>query len=131
MGNDTMARSWFCVANNPQEHGYIGTPEEIAERIADDWVKDNPQRSCAIAYCISADGLHHLHKVLEDVKNMRFSAVKKVFPSMHMEPTKVQRSKPRIISTSVASLLKKVNRYYISLAVVRLKVHKVNGAIWR
>jgi len=88
VGNDTMARSWFCVANNPQEHGYIGTPEEIAERIADDWVKDNPQRSCAIAYCISADGLHHLHKVLEDVKNMRFSAVKKVFPSMHMEPTK-------------------------------------------
>lgn len=77
MGNDTMARSWFCVANNPQEHGYIGTPEEIAERIADDWVKDNPQRSCAIAYCISADGLHHLHKVLEDVKNMRSKVYKK------------------------------------------------------
>lgn len=88
MSNDTMARSWFCVLNNPQEHGYIGTPEEITERIADEWVKDNPQRSCAIAYCISANGNHHLHKVLEDVKNMRFSAVKKVFPSIHMEPTK-------------------------------------------
>lgn len=83
-----MSRSWFCVANNPQEHGYIGTPEEISEQIADKWVEDNPQRSCAVAYCISAAGLHHLHKVLEDTKNMRFSAVKKVFPSMHLEPTR-------------------------------------------
>ncbi|MFR1436468.1 MAG: hypothetical protein ACLSS9_14860 [Acutalibacteraceae bacterium] len=88
MEKDTTARSWFCVSNNPQEHGYDGTPAEIAERMADEWVKDNPQRSCAIAFCISANGLPHCHSVLEDTKTMRFSAVKKVYPSIHIQPTK-------------------------------------------
>ena len=41
-----------------------------------------------MSYCISADGLKHLHAVFEDVKPMRFSAIKKIFPSMHIEATK-------------------------------------------
>lgn len=88
MENSVNARSWFCVLNHPEDHGFTGSPEEIVEAIADEWTKDNPQRSCAVAYCISADGLNHCHAVFEDTKTMRFSAVKKVFPNMHIEPTK-------------------------------------------
>lgn len=85
---DTVSKSWFCVFNNPEEHGYDGTPEEICERFADTWMESHPAGACAVTYCISADELKHLHAVLEDSKAMRFSAVKKVFPSMHIESTK-------------------------------------------
>ncbi len=81
-------RSWFCVFNNPEEHGYTGEPQTICDNIVDDWVNGSPTRSCAVCYCVSADGLKHLHVVLEDTKKLRFSAVKNCFPSMHIEPTK-------------------------------------------
>ena len=86
--SDTVSKSWFCVFNNPEEHGYSGTPDEIAEAFADEWLNHRPTGSCAVAFCISADGLPHLHAVLEDNKAMRFSVVKKIYPSMHIEPTK-------------------------------------------
>ena len=85
---DGTARSFFCTLNNPAEHGFTGTPEEIAEQIKELWIKDNPQRTCAITYCISADGLPHCHAVFENVTPVRFSVIKKLFPSMHIEATK-------------------------------------------
>ena len=40
-------------------------------------------------YCISADGLPHVHMVIEDTKAMRFSAIKKTYAiGAHLEPTK-------------------------------------------
>lgn len=81
-------KSWFCVFDNPEEHGYEGTPQEIVDRILNEWCVDSPTRSCAGTYCVSATGLKHLHLVFEDVKTMRFSQIKKMFPSMHIEPTK-------------------------------------------
>lgn len=84
----SVTKSWFCVFNNPHDHGYSGTPETVCERICDEWMQDHPAGSCAAVYCVSAKGLKHVHAVLEDPKAMRFSAVKKVFPSMHIQPTK-------------------------------------------
>ena len=68
-----VTRSWFAVLNNPQDHGYEGTPQEICEQLRDEWVQDSTTRSGAWAYCISAAGLHHIHMVLEDTTAMRFS----------------------------------------------------------
>ncbi len=87
--SDLVSKSWFCVFNNPQDHGYTGTPEEICEKLKLEWVGDSQTRSGAWAYCISELGLHHIHMVLEDTKTMRFSAVKKSYcQGMHFEPTK-------------------------------------------
>lgn len=83
-----VSKSWFCVFNNPAEHGFTGSPGSIADAIADEWIKDAPTRTCAVTYCISEDGLHHCHAVLEDTKALRFSAVKNMFPAMHIESTK-------------------------------------------
>lgn len=83
-----VSKSWFCVMANPSSHGYDGTPTEITDKILQEWIENNPTRTGAVAYCISADGLEHLHLVLEDTKAMRFSTIKKAFPSMHIEPTK-------------------------------------------
>jgi hypothetical protein len=85
---DTVSKSWFCVFDNPQKYGYDGTPQEIVDELIETWVKDNPQRSCAVSYCISADGLPHVHAVFEDTTALRFSKIKKLYPSMHIEPTK-------------------------------------------
>lgn len=86
---DEVSKSWFAVFNNPKEHGYIGEPNEIVDKLIEEWIKDNPTRTCAMTYCVSPEGLEHVHMVLEDVKAMRFSVIKKTFAiGMHFEATK-------------------------------------------
>lgn len=87
MENTDSSKSWFCVLNNPQEI-YSGEPCDIAETVLEAWIKDKPTRTAAVAYCISADGLIHLHMVLEDTNKARFSAIKRAFPKAHIEPTR-------------------------------------------
>ncbi len=87
--SDSVSKSWFCVFNHPEEHGYIGTPDEILDRLRDEWIQEHPTRTGAWTYCISASGLRHVHMVLEDQKAMRFSAIKNSYAvGMHFEPTK-------------------------------------------
>ncbi len=87
--NDGVSRSWFCVFNNPAEHGYVGRSEqEILDDLLTIWMDDSPTRSCALTYCVSAEGMPHVHAVFEDTKTMRFSLIKKLFPTMHIERTK-------------------------------------------
>ena len=84
--NNKAWRSWFCVLNNP-DNIWEGTPKDIAEVALSSWIDNKSTRSGAVAYCISAEGLHHLHMVLEDSNKARFSALKKAFPTAHLEPT--------------------------------------------
>lgn len=81
-------RSWFCVWNNPQECYPDLEPPQIAEEVLKIWVEEHPTRTGAVAYCISKDGLKHLHMVLEDSGKARFSALKKLYPKAHLEPTR-------------------------------------------
>lgn len=86
---EQSTRSWFAVFNNPSDHGYEGSPQEVCERLRDEWITGSDTRSGAWAYCISADGLHHVHMVLEDTKTMRFGTIKKTYAKgMHFVPTK-------------------------------------------
>lgn len=87
LDNKESSKSWFCVLNNPQEI-YTGEPLDIAEKCLEDWIKDHPTRTGAVAFCISAEGLQHLHMVLEDTNKARFSSLKNTYPKAHLEPTK-------------------------------------------
>lgn len=83
--------SWFIVWNNP--HEWLGDvvkddPESISEYILESFIGEDRSRSGAVAYCISKDGLHHLHIVACCTNKMRFSAIKKIFPKAHLEPTR-------------------------------------------
>lgn len=83
------SRSWFCVFNNPADHGYTGEPQEVCERLREEWVNGSDTRTGAWAFCKSKSGLLHVHMVLEDTKNMRFTAIKSSYcQGMHFEPTK-------------------------------------------
>lgn len=87
MANEA-SRSWFAVFNNPADHNYIGSPEEVCERLKKEWCTSDT-RAGAWLYCVSAEGLHHVHMVLEDVVVMRFSKIKKEYAcGMHFEATK-------------------------------------------
>lgn len=88
--SDNVSRSWFAVLNNPDKHGYAGTPQESCQQLRDEWIKDSNTRSGAWIYCVSADGLHHIHMVLEDKTSMRFTVIKKTYGTngMHFEATK-------------------------------------------
>lgn len=91
--SDKVSKSWFAVFNNPADHGYEGTPEEICEKLKTEWIESSSTRSGAWVYCISAQGLHHVHMVLEDVKSMRFTSVKKSYAvGMHFSPTLGKKS---------------------------------------
>lgn len=96
MKNDIVSRSFFAVSSNPEKHGYSGEPEEIVEKMKEEWVSGNPRRKGFWAYCISVQGLPHVHMVLEGSGAMRFSAVKKVYPKAHLEATK--GSKKQVLS---------------------------------
>jgi len=87
LDSKVSSKSWFCVLNNPQEH-YKGEPSQIAETVLAEWIEYHPTRTGAVAYCISADELIHLHMVLEDSNKARFSALKRTYPQAHLEPTK-------------------------------------------
>lgn len=88
MANDTVSLSWFVVLNNPEEHGFSGTPQEICQTVLDIWTDKDSNHTGAVVYCISATGLHHLHCVFESKKVMRFSAIKKLYPSANLQETK-------------------------------------------
>jgi hypothetical protein len=88
MAQDTVSRSWFAVFPYPEQHGYSGTPEEICEQLKQGWIGDNHLRKGWWGYCISDKGMPHIHMVLEGSGSMRFSAVKKAYPTAHLEPTK-------------------------------------------
>lgn len=80
------ARSWFGTHMNPKEI-CCGSPEEIVEKVLDLWCEGHSTRTGAAAYCISPTGVDHVHMVLEDSNMARFSALKKIFPTAHIECT--------------------------------------------
>lgn len=64
------------------------TPEEIVDTAIEMWVKNKPQRTCAVNYEIGDNGNEHLHLVLCDPAKARFSAVCKTYPGIHAEITR-------------------------------------------
>ena len=83
------SRSWFCVWNNPQNHLPEGLePHDMVNLAVEMWIADKPQRTCAINYEIGDSGTPHMHMVLEDPAKSRFSALQKLYPGIHIAPTK-------------------------------------------
>lgn len=88
-------RSWFCVLNNPEKcfselEGK--SPEQICKFLSNFWCTSD-SRSGAWVYCVSADGLHHVHMVLESSPNKTsFNQVKSAYEKAHIEPTQGNKS---------------------------------------
>ena len=46
--------SWFATLNNPADHGYPGSPQEVCEQLRDEWIQDSTTRTGAWAYRIAS-----------------------------------------------------------------------------
>lgn len=88
--NKISSRSWFCVLNNPQKLDCFKDldPEQMVDTAIEMWCREKPRRSCAVNYEIGDSGTPHMHMVLEDPSKARFSALQKLFPSIHINVTK-------------------------------------------
>lgn len=115
------SRSWFIVSNNPEEHGFSGTPEEICQQYLDLWCKPSETRSAAAAYCVSANGLRHIHFVAEDKVDVRFSTVKNTFPSAHLEPTRGSKKQAMDYINKVGSFAEKGEQVLCTLFCGEIK----------
>lgn len=92
---DTRSRSWFIVCPNIDTNGVCGlTPEEVAEMseqelceyVVAQWVSATKQAACL--YCISKDGMKHLHVVACGDNPVKFSTVKRfIGEKAHLEMT--------------------------------------------
>lgn len=67
--------------------------QEVCDTVLNMWVNSKPGRIGAVTYCISCNGFHHLHMVLEvensDSDRFTFKQVQKLFDKrFHIEPTR-------------------------------------------
>lgn len=82
------SRSWFCVLNNPEKIFGDMEPIDMVNKAIEMWCEGKEYRSCACNYEIGDSGTPHMHMVLEDPEKARFSAIQKLYPSVHIEPTR-------------------------------------------
>ena len=80
MGNNTQSRKWSLVINNPQECGLDHSA--IVEILR----KFSPAYFC-MADEIATTGTYHTHIFLYSPSPIRFSTVKKRFPTAHIDKT--------------------------------------------
>ncbi len=82
--NDTRSRSWFIVCPNVDKNGVCGltaeeagklSEQELCEYVVCQWASSTRQAACL--YCVSKEGMKHLHIVLCGNNPIRFSRVKK------------------------------------------------------
>ena len=127
MNNKENARSWFCVLNHPQTIFGDITPQEMVNKAVEMWCDGKPQRSCAVNYEIGDTGNHHMHMVLEDPAKARFSAIQKMFPTIHIEPTRGNREQAEDYIHKRGSFEEKHHTVVIP-AVVRGSIKANQGA---
>lgn len=84
--------SWFCVLNTPSRVFGDIEPTEMVNKAIEMWIEDKPLRTCAVNYEISDSGTPHMHMVLEDPSQSRFSTIQKLFPTIHIEATKGKKA---------------------------------------
>lgn len=71
--HSVVAKSFMATLIRPEEHGYTGTPGEVCDRLCREWTEGHASRSGVWAYCLSAEGVPHVHMVVQEMRAMRLS----------------------------------------------------------
>ncbi|MDO4266790.1 MAG: hypothetical protein Q4C63_10075 [Eubacteriales bacterium] len=98
---ENRSRSWFVVCPNIRKNGVMDiTPEEIlkmseaeiCKAVVEAWCSSE-KRSAACNYCISAEGMEHLHVVLCNQNAVDFNTVQKfIGKKAHCDASKGTKS---------------------------------------
>lgn len=68
-----VAKSFMATLIRPEEHGYTGTPDAVCDKLCSEWTEGHASRSGLWAYCLTAEGVPHVHMVVQDMNAMRLS----------------------------------------------------------
>lgn len=84
-----VAKSFMATLIRPEEHGYTGTPDEVCDKLCREWTEGHASRSGVWAYCLSAEGVPHIHMVVQDKVAMRLSKLAESYTvGSHFEAVK-------------------------------------------
>lgn len=84
-----VAKSFMATLIRPEEHGYTGTPIEVCDKLCSEWTKGHDSRTGVWAFCLTAEGVPHVHMVLQDMTAMRLSKLEESYAvGSHFEVVK-------------------------------------------
>lgn len=84
-----IAKSFMATLIRPEEHGYTGTPVEVCDKLCREWTEGHDSRTGVWAFCLSAEGVPHVHMVVQDMTAMRLSKLEESYAvGSHFEVVK-------------------------------------------
>ena len=84
-----VAKSFMATLIRPEEHGYTGTPDAVCDQLCREWTEGHASRSGVWAYCSTAEGVPHIHMVVQDKVAMRLSKLAESYAvGSHFEAVK-------------------------------------------
>ena len=84
-----VAKSFMATLIRPEEHGYTGTPDAVCDKLCREWTEGHASRSGVWAYCSTAEGVPHIHMVVQDKVAMRLSKLAESYAvGSHLEAVK-------------------------------------------
>jgi len=84
-----VAKSFMATLIRPEEHGYTGTPDAVCDKLCREWTEGHVSRSGVWAYCSTAEGVPHIHMVVQDKVAMRLSKLAESYAvGSHFEAVK-------------------------------------------
>ena len=84
-----VAKSFMATLIRPEEHGYTGTPVEVCDKLCRECTEGHDSRTGVWAYCLTAEGVPHVHMVVQDKTAMRLSKLAESYAvGSHFEAVK-------------------------------------------
>lgn len=84
-----VGMSFMATLIRPEEHGYTGTPVEVCDKLCREWTEGHASRTGVWAFCLSAEGVPHVHMVVQDMTAMRLSKLAESYAvGSHFEAVK-------------------------------------------
>lgn len=86
---DVVAKSFMATLIRPEEQGYTGTPDAVCDKLCREWTEGHASRSGVWAFCLTAEGVPHIHMVVQDKVAMRLSKLAESYAvGSHFEAVK-------------------------------------------
>lgn len=84
-----VAKSFMATLDRPEEHGYTGTPDAVCDKLCREWTESHASRSGVWAFCLTTEGVPHVHMVVQDKNAMRLSKLAESYAvGSHFEAVK-------------------------------------------
>lgn len=84
-----VGMSFMATLIRPEEHGYTGTPDAVCDKLCREWTEGHASRSGVWAFCLTTEGVPHVHMVVQDKNAMRLSKLAESYAvGSHFEAVK-------------------------------------------